>query len=203
MKLKLKHISICCIIIFSIIACIYPYTTTLDRDVLITISQIRTEKLTEFMKWISHVGSFSMQIWFIGLISFIYIFRKHYSVAVIIIFNVLLSISLNDILKEIFMRARPDIRMMDVAGYSFPSGHTMNNTAICGFFIFLVMISSMNKGLKILISTLLVLLAGTIAFSRMYLAVHYPTDIIGGICGGIFVVTISIYLYQTFCKVKN
>lgn len=197
---KLFSTMIICIVGFIITALIFPYITNYDRELLISISQLRTDNLTEFMIFISHVGSFSIQVWIIGIVSFLYIMRKRYSSAVIIIFNILFSITLNGLLKEFFQRPRPDIRMMDVAGYSFPSGHTMNNVAIYGFFIFLVLISSMNKSIKIILTTIMTLLAGTIAFSRMYLAVHYPTDIIGGICGGLFVVSVSIYLYQRFCK---
>lgn len=192
---KLMYVTLSCMIAFVITATVYPFITEWDNHILITISQWRTENLTDFMIWISRIGSFSIHIWIIGIICFLFIVRKRYSVAVIIIFNILLSMLLNHTLKEFFQRLRPDIRMMEVGGYSFPSGHTMNNVAIYGFFIFLVLISSMNRGLKCLLVTFMVLLTGTIAFSRMYLAVHYPTDIIGGICGGLFVVTISIYLY--------
>lgn len=200
--MKLNKLMITCICIFMITALLYPVIANIDIGILIEISQIRTEKLTDFMIWISYIGSFSIQIWIIGIISLLYILRKKYSVVVMIIFNFILSISLNGILKEIFYRPRPSIRMMDVSGYSFPSGHTMNNVAIYGFFIFLVLISPLNKGMKIFLNTIMVLLTSTIAFSRMYLAVHYPTDIIGGICGGLFVMCISIYMYKKFIFVK-
>lgn len=196
---KLFSTTISCIFVFMLIAIIFPYTTEIDTDILVWISHMRTDNITNFMIWISHVGSFSIQFWIIGLASLYFIVRKRYSVAVIIIFNALMSSTLNGILKGIFERPRPEVRMMDVGGYSFPSGHTMNNTAICGFFIYLVLCSSISKVMKGVVVTFLALLAGTIAFSRMYLAVHYPTDIIGGICGGIFVVTISIFLYKKYC----
>lgn len=197
---KLSYITIGSLLVFMITASLYPFLTDLDISILKRISQMRTENLTDFMIFISYIGSFSIHIWIIGAICLLYMLIRKYSVVVLIIFNLLFSISLNGILKEIFHRPRPEMRMLDVAGYSFPSGHTMNNFAIYAFFIFLVLISTLNKKLKIILTVFMFLLTGTIAFSRMYLAVHYPTDIIGGICGGLFVATVSIHLYQKYCK---
>lgn len=191
-----------CVLLFVFVSIIYHFFTIIDTEILIAISKLRTDFLTELMIWISNIGSFSVYIWLIGIVCIWYILHRRYSTAVIVIFNILFSMFLNDILKGIFQRPRPDIRMMDVSGFSFPSGHTMNNTAIYGFLIFLVLNSSMNKCLKFILIIFMSFLTGMIGFSRMYLAVHYPTDIIGGLCGGIFVVSISILLFQKYCNEK-
>lgn len=191
-----------CVLLFVFVSIIYHFFTIIDTEILIAISKLRTDFLTELMIWISYIGSFSVYIWLIGIVCIWYILHRRYSIAVIVIFNILFSMFLNDFLKGIFQRPRPDIRMMDVSGFSFPSGHTMNNTAIYGFLIFLVLNSSMNKYLKFILIIFMSFLTGMIGFSRMYLAVHYPTDIIGGLCGGIFVVSISILLFQKYCNEK-
>ncbi|WP_414043134.1 phosphatase PAP2 family protein [Macrococcus sp. EM39E] len=104
----------------------------------------------------------------------------------------ILSGTLNPLLKNIFDRERPTLlRLIDITGFSFPSGHAMGSTAFFGSLVYLI-----NRGdsnLKPYLIGLCVFSIIMISTSRVYLGVHYPTDIIAGIVGGV----ISILLAQT------
>ncbi|UXR68774.1 MULTISPECIES: phosphatase PAP2 family protein [unclassified Staphylococcus] len=94
----------------------------------------------------------------------------------------------NPILKHIFNRERPSImRLIDISGFSFPSGHAMGSTAFFGSLLYIAIriLKGKSKVFMMVFSILMILL---ICASRIYLGVHYPTDILAGILGGLFFV---------------
>lgn len=111
------------------------------------------------------------------------------------------------ILKQIFLRPRPSITHWVVAtGYSFPSGHSMRSAAFYGMLGYLLYIELKHRNKRawyIPITTIVVIIA--IGFSRIYLGVHYPTDVIGGyLIGGCWAVTVfnsmKLYIKTRKCK---
>lgn len=106
---------------------------------------------------------------------------------------------LNQILKNIVQRPRPtEFRMIDESGYSFPSGHSMASAAFYGFLIYLVYKKVKNKKLKITIITLLSLLIILIGISRIYLGVHYTSDVLAGFFVSISYLTIYISIIDDY-----
>ena len=88
---------------------------------------------------------------------------------------------INKILKAIFVRPRPNVlRLIKQGGYSFPSGHAMASMTFYGFLIYLIIKSNINKNIKILLTSLLTILILLIGISRIYLGVHYASDILAG-----------------------
>ena len=111
------------------------------------------------------------------------------------------------VLKEIIMRARPLNGIISKTDFSFPSGHTAGAVVFFGFLTYLIMHKSESraiKGVTISISSFMILLIG---FSRIYLNVHWLTDVIGGFALGLFILTGSIllkeYTGKLSCNPKN
>jgi undecaprenyl-diphosphatase len=102
---------------------------------------------------------------------------------------------LNNGLKEIFGRSRPDdiLPLITQSGHSFPSGHAVTSMAFYGLLFFLVQTQVENKKLARILSVILFILAFLIGISRIYLGVHFPTDILAGWAEGIFVAT-AVYM---------
>ena len=107
--------------------------------------------------------------------------------------NLGVSTILNQLLKHIFQRPRPtEYRIINETGYSFPSGHSMVSMAFYGFLIYLIYKNVKNKYLKWGLIVLLSLLILLIGLSRIYLGVHYTSDVIAG-----FLVSVSYLIIFT------
>nr|WP_248285616.1 phosphatase PAP2 family protein [Staphylococcus lugdunensis] len=107
-----------------------------------------------------------------------------------------LSSILNPVLKDIFDRERPTLlRLIDITGFSFPSGHAMGSTAFFGSVMFIInrKMSGADKGIIIGLCALMILM---VSISRVYLGVHYPTDIVAGIIGGVFCIVLSTLILR-------
>lgn len=112
--------------------------------------------------------------------------RSNVVAAVAIFVTQLLSQGAVELIKHVFMRARPDAWLVHQDhGFSFPSGHATTVIVFFGSWLVLVAISSLPRDAKIAIGTLLVIWMAGIDWSRIALGAHYPTDILGGTLFGL------------------
>lgn len=122
----------------------------------------------------------------IGIVGFcILIFAKNRRIFSFQLFlNMGIVAVLNLVMKYFFVRSRPDeaLHLVSEVGYSFPSGHTMFAVAFYGFLMYMLWNSEHKKSVKIPLTFVGVLLVLLISFSRIYLGVHYASDVIGGLC---------------------
>ena len=106
---------------------------------------------------------------------------KNRKISFSIILNLVIATILNIILKNIVQRPRQyEYRLITETGYSFPSGHSMVSMAFYGYFIYLTFKYLKNKKLKVLLITFLSILIILIGITRIYLGVHYTSDVIAG-----------------------
>ena len=137
-----------------------------------------SENLTPIVKYITQLGGA------IGLITLAVILTftiKNKRNSLLIWMNLGISALLNQILKYIIQRPRPtEFRIIDESGYSFPSGHSMVSAGFYGFLIYLIYKNIENKYLKWGLISLLSLLIILIGTSRIYLGVHYTSDVLAG-----------------------
>jgi undecaprenyl-diphosphatase len=100
-------------------------------------------------------------------------------------------------LKTIFQRHRPlDPLIRNVTGYSFPSGHSFSSFTFYGLIAYILWQTNISKTLKITVSILLFLFAATIAFSRVYLQVHFPSDVVAGFCLSVVWLIVSFWILR-------
>lgn len=117
--------------------------------------------------------------------------------ASLVVINLCISAIINNfILKSIFHRDRPSYMMINESGYSFPSGHSFVALAFYGLLIYFIYESGFSKNIKIVSISFLSLLIVMIGISRIYLGVHYPSDVLAGFIGG------AIYLIL-FIEIVN
>lgn len=125
---------------------------------------------------------------FIAMVAiFLAIIIKNKKIAISILANLVIITGLNQLLKRILQRARPtEYRIIQETGYSFPSGHSMISMAFYGYLIYLIYKNVKNKYIKWISISLLSILICLIGISRIYLGVHYTSDVLGG-----FLISIS------------
>ncbi len=133
---------------------------------------------TPIAKFITNFGG---AIILIVLAFMLFIFIKNKKIGVSIISNLAIITVLNQLLKRIVQRPRPtEFRIVEESGYSFPSGHSMVSMAFYGYLIYLIYKHVKNKYLKWISIILLSILICFIGISRIYLGVHYTSDVLGG-----------------------
>lgn len=204
MKKNIKWIiSIICIILFLIIGLhiIEINNNIVDKTIYNLIISLKSDIVTKIFKIITSFAG----IPFMVIVSIIVLFiKKLKHNRFIIILNLINDVVLNNVLKLIFKRDRPiDIMLVEESGYSFPSGHTMVACIFYGFIIYLVNKSKYTRKTKIIINSILTILILLIGVSRIYLGVHYATDVIGSYLIGISYLIIFIHFVEKYLDKKN
>lgn len=166
----------------------------IDNKILNFInSYLSSPLLDRIMPIITRLGN-GGAVWI--LLSFFLIFNKHYRLeGYMVISSLLLTTIVGEgIIKHIIRRVRPCMKTNELTllisrpiTYSFPSGHAASSFAVAGIFIML------NRDISIYI----IILAFLIAFSRLYLNVHYPTDVLTGIILGLLCSMIICTAFNT------
>ena len=140
---------------------------------------IISEEVTPIAKVITEFGG---AIFLITLSIILLIVIKNKKIGILIWINLAISTIINQVLKNIIQRPRPtEFRIINQNGYSFPSGHSMASMTFYGFLIYLIYKKVKNKYLKWTLISLLSILIILIGASRVYLGVHYTSDVIAGI----------------------
>ncbi|HZK46749.1 MAG TPA: phosphatase PAP2 family protein [Atopostipes sp.] len=190
-------IAIISLIIFLIVAYMgyndWPEITKLDNQIGSVFHNLRTQSRTSIAIAITRIANFSGQVVLATVITFALILFKKWRTGLWFGLMALLGAGvINGVVKSIFHRARPtDIEhLIEQGGYAFPSGHSMGSMIIFGSLLFILYryINSRKSYWpvgKVLLSLTLGLLILMIGLSRIYLGVHFPTDVIGGFALGL------------------
>ena len=178
-------VSTVCIILFLIIGLylIHINDNFIDRTIYNLIIGLKSDTITSIFKIITFFAGIEYMI----IISIIILFlKKIKNIRYFIVFNLINDVVLNNLLKFLFKRERPiDLMLINETGYSFPSGHTMAACVFYGFIIYLINKSNYSRNIKLTINISLSILIILIGLSRIYLGVHYASDVIGSYLVGI------------------
>ncbi len=151
---------------------------------------------TPIAKFITNLGG---AIFLITLTISLFILIKNRKVGISIFSNLVIVTVLNQLLKNILQRPRPtEYRIIEETGYSFPSGHSMVSMAFYGYLIYLIYKYVKNKYIKWISIVLFSILICSIGVSRIYLGVHYTSDVLGGFCISISYLVIYISAVKKF-----
>jgi undecaprenyl-diphosphatase len=146
--------------------------------------------VVEIFAFITGMGSHGALLAVGTVMGFYLVLRRSWQLLCIWVITLAIGAGLNHLLKEIFARARPDLAT--AAGYSFPSGHSMNSAVTYGMLIYLLVLWSERGWQRQLGVSCMVLLVLAIGFSRMVLGQHYFSDVLGGFAAGTAVVALAV-----------
>ncbi|RYF86243.1 MAG: phosphatase PAP2 family protein, partial [Chitinophagaceae bacterium] len=172
------------------------HKTNFDQKVFAFLQSYVSERNNDIMLFFTFLGTHKFLIPAnLSLIAYFLFIKKHkwYSIKVPAI--ALSSLGLMFGLKHLFGRERPDTPLIFHAeGLSFPSGHALFSITFYGLLIYLVYKTAATAGIKWTLIVSLALLCLIIGFSRVYLRVHYATDVIAGFCVGFLWLVFAIWL---------
>jgi membrane-associated phospholipid phosphatase len=165
-----------------------------DDAVTQWLLSFRNEELTTFLTFITHIGGKGYVVVITLLVLYFVFIHRSWKFILQTVTVLLLATLSNIALKQVINRARPSLEhLVEVYTLSYPSGHAMSAMGFYGFLIFLVARFHVAVAWKVVLISLLVFLILAIGVSRIYLGVHYPSDVLAGFIGGL--------IWVTFCAI--
>lgn len=169
-------------------------------DNLVTLEVItwRSPTLISLFSWVTMLANpTSVVILVLGITIIAYMMSKQIRFSLwILCTNIIGSLALNPLVKNIFQRSRPDesFRLVKETSYSFPSGHSFASIVAFGCLIIIITLFIQSAFWRKCLSILCLAMIFLIGFSRIFLGVHYLTDVIGGFSLGLFWLLLSYSL---------
>lgn len=207
MKLKTQLfiafiISLLSLLAFSVMAVLVRRNTivSFDSKIISNVQGLEAPWLTTIMKFFSFIGD-TIPVIILTLVSLFFLYKVlNHRVELVLFLAVMLGANLLFLtLKMFFQRVRPDLhRLAEATNYSFPSGHATIAFALYGALTFLLwrhIHTSFKRTVHIIVSSIVILLIG---ISRIYLGVHYPSDILAGYFISAFWLTLAIGFFQRY-----
>ena len=174
-----------------------------DTTVIAFVQGLETPWLTTVLTFFTWLGSGYVVVPMALILAAILYFGLRASPQALLLLIVIAGTPLfNTLLKLYFKRERPEIhRVIDAHGFSFPSGHAMISFSLYAIIAFIAwgFIKTAAGRVMLLFTAFMIL---TISISRIYLGVHYPSDIVGGFTVSALWLTIAITIY-TYCLDKK
>ncbi|MGB7606273.1 MAG: phosphatase PAP2 family protein [Lutisporaceae bacterium] len=208
--IRMFYGELCVFITFTAIAAFmiwhyYGYGSwALDNNLDNFMSSIRNPLLDIIFRVITYTGEgISVGIIMTVMVVLFLYFKKSKEATLITIY--MLGVwSLNEILKDLIARPRPDIsfHLVKAIGFSMPSGHSMNFMAFMLLSLYFLWIHSRNKNMNINLTIIMLTYAILVGLSRVYLHVHYISDVITGWSIGASCAVIAVVIHRVWSKNK-
>ena len=153
--------------------------------------------LTVFFSSLTSLINTPVIVTWVALLLGIFLYKKWWSEALLLGGNLVLTGLLVKLLKGVYQRPRPALQHLVVeSGFSFPSGHALASTLIFGTLLIIVSQRMQTVQTKRLLQGLLIAMILLIVMSRVYLGVHYPTDVLGSLLLGVGILYIEFPYYD-------
>ena len=202
-----EYIKYTILILCTVIFAIFTYKVVADKTIYIDrivynyiSNNIINKNRTEIVKVITNITSPIMVI--ITLLILV-LAIKDKKIKISLVINLLGITIINNLIKVIIARSRPEInKLVTETGYSFPSGHSITSMVFYGYLVYLTYKYINNKKIKIPLIIFLILLIPTIGLSRIYLGVHYASDVLCGFLLGIIYLILFISISKKYLERK-
>ena len=176
----------------------YPeLLVSFDQPIQTAIRGDLPETLTLLFRAITHLIDIPVIISWVLIVAFIF-YRKQWKMeSYLMLGNLTLAGILIVTFKNIYQRPRPEIlHLVEEKGFSFPSGHSLAVTIMVGTLIVILSQRIKNTVWRKIVQILLSLYIVSVLVSRIYLGVHYPSDVIASLCVGLGVLFMEFPFYD-------
>jgi membrane-associated phospholipid phosphatase len=174
----------------------------LEHQILSALAEISHPRLDLLLNWSTLLGDFNILCPIVAFSTLVLLYKHHFGIAsalCVSFFGAALSTTL---LKAVFDRPRPDLFESALVhlpmNAAFPSGHTTHATALALFVAWLAF-----RDQRYLFLLAAAVIAMLVAFSRLYLQVHWPTDLLGGLAVSLFWVSFGVIIHDRLHKKQD
>ena len=162
------------------------YLKDFDSLIQITLRGDLPHTLTFFFSSVTSLINTPVIMTWVAVLAGFFLYKKWWSEAILLIGNLALTGLLVAFLKNIYQHSRPAIQhLVEEGGFSFPSGHALASTLIFGTLLIIVSQRIKSVQTKRILQSLMIVMIFIIMTSRVYLGVHYPTDVLGSFLLGV------------------
>ena len=185
-------------LIIAVLVALSPAVTAMDGRVATWLHVRATPHITDVMAAISLLGAPATLTIVAVAGSLLLLYRRRYAEAALLSTVVLGGNFLNFCLKHVIQRGRPafDDPLFSLPTYSFPSGHAMASTVFYGLLAIYVSGSARQRYAAPVTIGAAVLMVALVSFSRVYLGLHYLSDVVGGLSEGIAWLALSVIAWH-------
>ena len=173
------------------------YLKDFDSLIQITLRGDLPHTLTFFFSSVTSLINTPVIMTWVAVLAGFFLYKKWWSEAILLIGNLALTGLLVAFLKNIYQHSRPAIQhLVEEGGFSFPSGHALASTLIFGTLLIIVSQRIKSVQTKRILQSLMIVMIFIIMTSRVYLGVHYPTDVLGSFLLGLGVLHVEFPYYD-------
>lgn len=172
--------------------------TTFDNFIYKHILNIRSEFFDFFFIFLTRLGDIVP----VTLITMCLLVMLNKENRYLLGSSMIITLMINQGIKYLIQRPRPPLeeRLISQSGYSYPSGHSMMAMCLYGVLIYLAVTRLKNKKLKVLVTLLLSIIIILIGISRIYVRVHYPSDVLGAYLITLLILIINITIFNNYIR---
>ncbi|EUB22023.1 PAP2 family protein [Streptococcus sp. AS20] len=173
------------------------YLKDFDSLIQITLRGDLPHTLTFFFSSVTSLINTPVIMTWVAVLAGFFLYKKWWSEAILLIGNLALTGILVAFLKNIYQHSRPAIQhLVEEGGFSFPSGHALASTLIFGTLLIIVSQRIKSVQTKRILQSLMIVMIFIIMTSRVYLGVHYPTDVLGSFLLGLGILHVEFPYYD-------
>ncbi len=183
---------------------IYEKEVNLDNYFISKVSELDSQRLTHLMEIISFTASATFLQISYSILILAFILKKQYKTAIKTFSIAIGGYLINFLMKLAFHRLRPSDPLVEpLSNFSFPSGHATSGFIFYGLIAYLLLKSKINIYLRYSMCIILIAYSLLIGFSRIYLRLHYPSDVVAGFCIGIVWLILMLNLFKKLSPDNN
>lgn len=181
-----------------------PAVLRIDQRAFALASSVRTPSATAFFTAFTLLGT-PLGLGIVALAATLWLARRHHGLALYLVVTTVGGALLSVALKRMFARARPNLRaaLRSAQGYSFPSGHAMGSAIVLGALAYVVVRSSLPWRARLMAVAFLGTTVLVIGASRVYLGVHWLSDIAAGFAAGLVWLIAATVTFEMFRRVRQ
>ncbi|HEV7763988.1 MAG TPA: serine hydrolase [Thermoanaerobaculia bacterium] len=182
-----------------------PEVLNIDQMVYRWAASMRSSQATLFFVTFTHIGGpIGLAILALSVAGLLFL-KKHRGLALYVVITGPMGGVLNILLKQVFARARPDLAeaLRQAHGYSFPSGHAMGSMIVLGSLAYVMLRLQGSWRSRSAMIALLFTSVLTVGLSRVYLGVHWISDIAAGFAAGLIWLVIATVAFEAFWRIRR